>query len=120
MQRIHIAAIGITLAISSGATWAAPGDASHGTFRDEDKQQRSLLEPTPTPPESATTYNEPLAVPPVREGMAPVPEASERRDYWVEAPAPRTAPHYDPRHPQTGQLIERGLFNRTGPNDFGA
>ena len=27
--------------------------------------------------------------------------------------------HWDPRHPQWGHLIDHGLFNRTGPNDFG-
>lgn len=27
---------------------------------------------------------------------------------------------YDPLHPQMGQLIDHGLFNRHGPNDFGS
>jgi hypothetical protein len=29
-------------------------------------------------------------------------------------------PTYDPLFPQQGQRVERGLFNRRGPNDFGS
>lgn len=115
MQRPRIAAFGITLAISSTALWAAPGDAYLGTYEDEDKVRRPSMEAAPLRPESNIQYDERTTLaPPAREELSPAPY-----DRAIEVPAQRT-PHYDPRHPHTGQLIERGLFNRTGPNDFGA
>ena len=63
----------------------------------------------------ATIDEERVSAPMTREELAP-----ERRELAINE-APAYAPHgYDPRHPHTGQWIDRGLFNRTGPNDFGA
>lgn len=115
MQRDRIAAFGITLAISSVAAWAAPGDAWYGTSKDEDKVERPPLDATPAPAESIT-YEERINAPTTREELVLIPEP---RESVIEVPVQR-APPYDPRHPQKGQLLERGLFNRTGPNDFGA
>lgn len=119
MKHPRIAAFGITLAISSTALWAAPGDAWHGTYKDEDKIHRPPMEAAQSQPESSTygsTYGERLAEAPAARDYYYAPE---QRESTPEAPA-HTARLYDPRHPQTGQLIERGLFNKTGPNDFGA
>jgi hypothetical protein len=113
MQQRRLAGFGLTLAIASTAVWAAPGDAWHGT-RDEDKAARPPLEAAPWPSESTTSLDARIEAPAAREYYAP-----EVREMPVEPPAP-SDPNYDRRHPQTGQLIERGLFNKAGPNDFGA
>jgi hypothetical protein len=113
----RIAAFGITLAIASTALWAAPGDAWYGTGKDEDKVHHPPLEAAPAEREPTISYDERRTVLASRDELAP--ERYETREYMAQAPAARD-PNYDPRHPQTGQLIGRGLFNRVGPNDFGA
>jgi hypothetical protein len=117
MQRSrNILGITLAIALSSTAALAAPGDAWYGTYEDEDKVQRPpLAAATPQQRnEELARYEERLAEPVVveREYLAPEP-----RERILVAPA---SPPYDPRHPNTGALIERGLFNKTGPNDFGA
>ena len=111
MQRSRIATFGITIAISSSALWAAQGDAWRGTSEDERKTHPPALEASPMRPESTVAEDERAAA---RSARGDVPY-----ERLAEAPVQRTPP-YDARHPQTGQLIERGLFNRAGPNDFGA
>ena len=112
MKVRSIAVLGITLAISSTTLWA--GDASSEPPKTPDHVQ-AMPEPT-TPPrtESRATYEERLTAPITRDEMS-----REQRERMAYAPQP-ASPRYDPRHPQTGQLIDHGLFNRTGPNDFGA
>lgn len=52
-------------------------------------------------------------------------DRSTGRYYLYDVPNGRDAypssrdPAYDPAFPQQGQRVERGLFNRRGPNDFG-
>ena len=47
------------------------------------------------------------------------PYAGPRETIVVQAAPGYSYPMYDPRHPQMGHLIDQGLFNRRGPNDFG-
>lgn len=116
MQRRHIAVLGITLAMSSTALWAAPGDAWEGTYKDEDKVRQPPMESAPLRPESSLRDEERAAAHASPEFIPVVP----RESLAPESQRNLAEPPYDPRHPHTGQLIERGLFNRTGPNDFGA
>ena len=116
MQRINIAALGITLAVASTAIPAASFDATRGTYDTEIRSQQPLLEAAPERSESAiaeertASVTQPEFIPIVpREYLAPESQINLAQ-----------APRYDPRHPQSGQLNGRGLFNRAGPNDFGA
>jgi len=43
----------------------------------------------------------------------------ERDPIVVTEPRYYANGNWDPRNPQRGQLLDRGLFNRQGPNDFG-
>ena len=118
MQRIKNAAIGITLALATTAVSATSFDATRGTYDDESRGQRPYFATSseraerPERQESAIV-EEPAAMPVAREELEPENRAQ------VATAQPRTLPQYDPRHPHTGPLIDRGLFNRTGPNDFG-
>ena len=122
MQRINIAAFGTTLALASTALWATSFDATRGTYDDGRTAEPPRVEVAPI--QRAPTVYERQPAPEAREELATdmrtelAPEP-ETRELVAAAPTTRL-PHYDPRHPHTGQLIDRGLFNRTGPNDFGA
>ena len=120
MKRTQIAA-GLVLALASTAGFAASGDRWYGTNR-------------------GIVY-EPVAEPVVVERVVP-----EREVLYADSgvvyydPDPRLAPviverayvgqpgyvvlHESnlvkPLNPETGHLIDNGLFNRTGPNDFGS
>ena len=114
MQR-PIATFGIILAISSTAVSAAPGDAGQATY--EHHPDTAL-----TAPSEATSSQLESTIVDHERTNALIARDNPRlawRDGGFE-PDAQTTPHYDRRHPQTGQMIERGLFNRTGPNDFGA
>jgi hypothetical protein len=164
MQRINIAALGITLALTTTAVSAASFDATRGTYGDGTSAQPPQAEAPQVQPMAtisqeaqpmATISQEAQPMPPINQDVQPmapitqdaqpmetisqeaeplatIPEervsspmtreelAPERRALAInEAPA-YAPPQYDPRHPHTGHLIDRGLFNRTGPNDFGA
>ena len=77
-------------------------------------------------------YYEPMQAPSPRDAWRYDPPTNK---YYYEPLQPRrydyyqdrdrsyyynyNAPSYDPWFPQQGQRVERGLFNRRGPNDFG-
>ena len=114
MQR-PIATFGFILAISSTAVSATPGDAAQATYQHHpDTALTAPSEGTSSQLESTIVDNE--------RTTARIARDDPRyawRDQELDSNTHRT-PHYDRRHPQNGQMIDRGLFNRTGPNDFGA
>lgn len=121
MKRPKLAVLALALAAASTGALAAAGDRWYGTNRD-------LVVSTPV--EVTRVYNEPVLLENdrviYRERIAaPVIERPVlvERDYVVYEPVysvvPREA-YFDPLHPQSGHGIGTGLFNRTGPNDFGA
>lgn len=123
MKRPRIAALALALAGASTGAVAAAGDTWYGSSRN------TVVITTPGE-EVVRVYNDPLYVDRDRviyqeRIAAPVIERPVvvEREYVVYEPAyavvPREA-YYDPLHPQSGHGIGTGLFNKTGPNDFGA
>lgn len=121
MKRPQLAVLALALAAASTGAIAASGDRWYGTNRD-------LVVSTPV--EVTRVYNEPVILDRDRviyeeQIAAPVIERPVivEREYVVYEPAyavvPREA-YFDPLHPQWGHGIGTGLFNRTGPNDFGS
>ena len=113
MQRPIIAAFGITLAISSAALWAASGDSSSRVPM-EQRERGTSAEAATDWPESTMAESESTAAFIARDDVVELRSS----DRMIDRTEQRT-PYYDPRLPQNGQVIDRGLFNRTGPNDFG-
>ena len=113
MKKATIAAIGITLAVSSTALMAQSFDASRGTYQESVTSPQVALEPMP---QESTMAEESRASATIERREF---RALEPREPMMDSQPQRSA-NYDWRHPHTGQLIERGLFNRIGPNDFGA
>ncbi len=120
MNRPRIAALGVALALSPVAAWSAAGDAWYGTNR---TFERVPVEVTRALPADTVVYEERV--------VTPRPVIVERR--YIAAPR-ETIVHEpydivvlrDDRdfvsylNPETGHRIGRGLFNTTGPNDFGS
>lgn len=123
MNRPKFAVLALALAAASTGATAASGDTWRGSSRD------TVVITTPGE-EVVRVYNDPLYVDRDRviyqeRIAAPVIEhpVIVEREYVVYDPVyavvPREA-YYDPLHPQSGHGIGTGLFNRTGPNDFGS
>lgn len=123
MKRSNLAVLAAALAAASTGAIAAAGDTWRGSSRD------TVVITTPGE-EVVRVYNDPYYVDGDRvvyqERIAgPVIERPivVERDYVIYEPAyavvPREA-YFDPLHPELGQGIGTGLFNRKGPNDFGA
>lgn len=119
MKRPELAALALALAAASTGAVAAAGDRWYGAGRE-----------TAPPIEVTRVYEEPVLIERDRviyqERIAsPVEERPVivEREYVVREPAYRVVPreaYFDPLHPQWGHGIGTGLFNKTGPNDFGA
>lgn len=123
MNRPRIATLGIALALASTAAWSAAGDAWYGTHRDF---ERRVPVEVIAAPADVVVYEERLAP---RHVIVPRHVVVERE--YVYGPRYVYAPREivvlrDDRdavaalNPETGHRIERGLFNRRGPNDFGS
>jgi len=120
MKRTRIAA-GLVLALASSAALAATGDRWYGTNRG------IVYEPIVEPivvervvPERGLYYPDREVVY-VERGVTPAPVVIERR--YVDRPlysGVYESNMVKPLNPETGHLIENGLFNRWGPNDFGS
>ncbi len=132
MHRRYLAAIGTTLALATLAPGVVNAQANAPAANDPRLSQFSPMAPAPaepaypsSQPDYQTTPAAPATANPVypEPYVAPAPSVEEREaivtppDVIVE-PAPPLAT--TPAHPETGGIIGRGLFNRTGPNDFGA
>lgn len=118
MKRTHIAAAFATaLTLGPMAAMAASGDAWYGT-------NRVYTEGVAPIEVTRVEVERPLII---EERSAAEPIVVER-EYLVREPAyvvvTRDDPAYDDRlfyvMPEPDSRIERGLFNRQGPNDFGA
>jgi len=119
MKRPRIAVLALALAAASTGALAAAGDTWYGTSRD------TVL--TTPGEEVVRIYNDPLYVDRDRviyEERIASPVYVEREYVVLDGPdyvvISREDPLFDPLHPQTGQRVGQGLFNGTGPNDFGA
>ena len=118
MKRTRIAA-GLVIALASTAGMAASGERWYGANRgivyepivEPIVVERVVLDPLY--PDRQVVYYDPDP------RLAPV--LVDRTYAYVERPY---AGLYEsnmvkPLNPETGHLIDNGLFNRTGPNDFG-
>lgn len=118
MKRIVQLGLALTM-IGATAALAATGDRWYGTYRDGDYVRVEPVEVTRVAPREVYVYDE-------RYDSRPI---VIERDYTY---APReyvVVPDYyyrtyddnfvKPLNPETGHLIDHGLFNRRGPNDFG-
>lgn len=121
MKRALIAALAATL--STGAL-AVSGDAWYGTNR-ADPTFRAEPD-APMQHENRVIYEERIATAPTYLVPGEYIIAQPREVIVYSTPAPTTywytystTPAFDPLHPQQGQVVGRGLFNRNGPNDFG-
>ena len=118
MKRPRIAALALALAAASTGAVAAAGDTWYGTNRHSDVVIETPVEVTraDTYPaiEDRVIYEERIASPAYVEREYVILDGPE---YVV---VPREDPLFDPLHPQMGQRVGQGLFNRKGPNDFGA
>ena len=118
MKRPRIAVLALGLAAASTGAIAASGDAWYGTNRYSDVVIATPVEVTRvhTDPaiEDRVVYTERVASPVYVEREYVVLDAPE---YVVIA---REDPLFDPLHPQMGQRVGQGLFNKEGLNDFGA
>ena len=116
MKRTALAALA-ALAITSTGALAANGDAWYGTNRDARDASRVTIDTGPRAGDRVYFVEREPAVIVERE-----PAYLVSRDpayvYYYDDIA-RDGVTYDPHHPQQGLRIERGLFNRKGPNDFG-
>ena len=120
MKRPRIAALAFALAAASTGAIAAAGDTWYGTSRD------TVVLTTPGE-EVVRIYNDPAYVDRDRviyEERIASPVYVEREYVVLDGPdyvvISREDPLFDPLHPQTGQRVGQGLFNRKGLNDFGA
>lgn len=117
MKRI----LALALALSSTAAMAAAGDAWYGTNRDREYVTIPIEQVVRTTPDTIVIYEDRALLP-----SAPV--IVERREYVYE---PLYAPreivvlreerdYVDALNPSTDRRLGRGLFPKTGPNDFGS
>ena len=118
MKRPRIATLAIALAAASTGAVAAAGDTWYGTNR----HNEVVIE---TPVEVTRVHTDPaLEDRVVYEERIASPVYVEREYVVLDEPAyvviSREDPLFDPLHPQMGQRVGQGLFNRKGPNDFGA
>ena len=120
MKQTRIAA-GIVLALASTAAMAASGDRWYGSntqrevVRDPIVVERVYLDGVPAYPERGVIYEERYVRPApviVERTYVVGPETYDLRRGGYEDPVKRL-------NPETGHLIGQGLFNKTGPNDFG-
>lgn len=116
MKRIHLAALAAFAVTSTGAL-AAAGDAWYDTNRGTRDAPRATVDFGPREPERFVEVERDTAPAYVIVEREPLYTLETRDGYVVERGAD---PLYHPWHPQQGQRIERGLFNRKGPNDFGS
>ncbi len=121
MKNPRIAILGLALtACASASALAADGDRWYGS----NAPVYEVAVPANTPPVSSVDGDRVYDTEP----------ATVDRDYVVVEPARDVVVYqpygyvysygddsrlYDRHHPQQGQLVGRGLFNRSGPNDFG-
>jgi hypothetical protein len=122
MKNPRTAAIAIALALSSTAAMAATGDAWYGTNRDLVTSSPTGVEVSTREPAQAYYYvarsDRPVIV--QREYIVTDPSEvvvsrDDANDFRYSAPEPLFSVE-----PRAYSRIERGLFNRKGPNDFGA
>jgi hypothetical protein len=119
MKRPRIAVLAIALAAASTGVMAAAGDRWYGTNRNAEIV-------VTTPVEISRVHTEPVILDEPRVVYAERVAAPVivEREYVVSEPRYVVIADpdlgYDPLNPETGPTIDRGLFNRSGPNDFGA
>ena len=123
MTTPRIAAIGVALALAGTATTAS---AYITTYRDVYVTPAPVVRVAPEViayDEGYVTYY-PTSTPTVVERYVPARETVIVQADPVIVTAPRYETRYetaywDSRNPQWGHLIDYGLFNRRGENDFG-
>ncbi len=116
MKRTQIAA-GLVLALASTAGFAASGDRWYGTNRGivyESTVEPIVIERVDSDrglyyPDREIVY--------VERDVSVAPVIVDRR--YVDRGYVYESNLVKPLNPETGHLIENGLFNRWGPNDFG-
>ena len=119
MKHPRIAALGIAFAaLASASALAADGDRWYGS----NSPSYDVAVPAPNVPMTSAQPQTVYTVEPVTVEREVVVQDLPRdvvvyQPYgYAHGPDGRL---YDPHHPQEGQLVGRGLFNRQGPNDFG-
>lgn len=124
MNRPRIAplAIALTLACSASAVSATPVSREVDAGRESipgSRDERATTSEVVTYEERHAAYTAPESPRVVERYAEPPRESIAVQAGRSTAPARPLAGEWDPRHPHWGHLIDYGLFNRSGPNDFG-
>lgn len=122
MNRPRIASIGITLALAGAATAASATTVYREVYVSPEPAPMVRVERVAAPD---VIYEERYVTYAAPERTRVVERYVEPRERIVVEAAPLAVPRaplpaeWNPRHPHWGHLINYGLFNRQGPNDFG-
>jgi hypothetical protein len=114
-----LAALGAALALGAASTAALAEDVYIYSVPDNSHDLQPAQTPTWMQGEPSSAYEESVIVAPAGEAVIEVPARTD--PVLVTGPYDVYVVEPDPSTPSTtGQLIGDGLFNRTGPNDFGS
>ena len=124
MNRTRIARLGIALALGACATAASAQVVErYVTYGGDGYYVRQypveVVRVENPAPREVIVYDARYAAPAPAVVARDYSYLGPRETIVVQAEPSYSYPMYDPRFPQMGHLIDHGLFNRKGPNDFG-